>query len=294
MLATIVLRSGGRVGCGSTYRRGGPGATDGGDGAVKTRRGSHSGDTSGAMRPLPQRLEPMDFSERMAEVRRNVERSNTLLADARIVAAMGSRMALSLFISATRPGEQLVGAVTTEAEALARLQRQDADLLLCTDRLEQGNGGSLVEAAKRLRPQPRALLIVTQPRRTMLIHTALQAGCDGLCLESNIGLGTVLQALRCIAGGASYLDGDLRSSFLHGLPGLDGRSLTPLSARELEVLALMADSLNNQQIAQRLFLGVETVKSHVQHISEKLQTRDRLQAVVHGIRLGLVDWPDPG
>ena len=236
----------------------------------------------------------MDFSERMEEVRRNIERSNALLADSRMVAAVGSRMALSLLVSATRPGDQLVGAVTTEAEALERLQHHQADLLLCTDRLEQGNGGSLVAAAKRLSPQPRALLIVTQPRRTMLIHTALQAGCDGLCLESNIGMGTVLQALRCIAGGASYLDGDLRSTFLNSLPGLDGRPLTPLSSRELEVLALMAESRNNLQIARQLFLSAETVKSHVQHISEKLQTRDRLQAVVHGIRLGLVDWPDPG
>ena len=236
----------------------------------------------------------MDFSERMAEVRRNVELSNTLLEGTRMVAAIGSRMALSLFVSATRPGDQLVGAVTTEAEALDRLQRHQADLLFCTDRLEQGNGGSLVVAAKRLNPQPRALLIVTQPRRTTLIHTAFQAGCDGLCLESNIGLGTVLQALRCVAGGASYMDGDLRTSFLSSLPGLDGRPLTPLTARELEVLALMAESLNNQQIARRLFLSAETVKTHVQRISEKLQTRDRLQAVVHGIRLGLVDWPDPG
>ena len=236
----------------------------------------------------------MDFSERMAQVRRNVERSNQLLAGSRLVAAMGSPMALSLFISATDPGDQLVGAVTAEAEALDHLQSRSADLLVCTDRLEQGNGGSLVAAAKRLSPQPRALLIVTQPRRTMLIHTALQAGCDGLCLEANIGMGTVLQALRCIAGGASYIDGDLRTSFLNSLPGLDGRPLTPLTARELEVLALMTKSLNNQQIARRLFISAETVKSHVQHINEKLQTGDRLQAVIHGIRLGLVDWPDPG
>ena len=236
----------------------------------------------------------MDFSGRLAEVRDNVAQSNALLSGSRLVAAMGSRMALTLLVGATRPGVQLVGAVTQEAEALAKLQEQRADLLLCTDRLEQGNGGSLVAAAKRLSPPPRVLLIVTQPRRTMLIHTALQAGCDGLCLEANIGMGTVLRALRCIAGGASYLDGDLRSTFLNSLPGLDGRPLTPLSARELEVLALMADSLNNLQIGRRLFLSPETVKSHVQHIGEKLQTRDRLQAVVHGIRLGLVDWPDPG
>jgi len=236
----------------------------------------------------------MDYSERLVQVCHNVERSTALLTGSRLVAAMGNRMALSLFVSTTEPGDELVGAVTTEAEALARLQQHKADLLICTDQLDQGDGGSLVAAAKQLHPQPRALLIVSQPRRTMLLHNALQAGCDGLCLDTNIGLGTALQALRCIAGGASYLDGDLRRSFLNSLPGLDGRPLTPLSARELEVLALMAKSLNNQQIGRELFLSAETVKSHVQHIREKLQTRDRLQTVIQGIRLGLVDWPDPG
>ena len=140
----------------------------------------------------------MDFTDLMAQMRRNIEASNGLLEGTRLVAAMGSRLALSLFVSAIRPGAQLVGAVTSEAAALQRLEQHQADLLLCTDRLEQGHGASLVSSAKRIRPQLRTLLIVTQPRRTALIEQALQAGCDGLCLESNIGMGTVLQALTFV------------------------------------------------------------------------------------------------
>ncbi|MEY4297080.1 MAG: hypothetical protein RLZZ423_259 [Cyanobacteriota bacterium] len=236
----------------------------------------------------------MDFSQRIDPMRENIGLGNALLSGTQLVAAMGSPMALGLFMCVIRPGKQVVGATTTQAEALEALQRHRADLLVCTDRLDEGNGGQLVEAAKQLHPSPRTLLIVTQPRRTMLIHTALAAGCDGLCLEANIGLGNMLQALRCIDRGASYIDRELHRSFLHSLPGLDGRPLTPLTGRELEVLTLMTRSLNNQEIARELFLSSETVKSHVQHIGEKLQARNRLQAVLLAIRMDLVDWPDPG
>jgi DNA-binding NarL/FixJ family response regulator len=235
----------------------------------------------------------MDFTDLMAQMRRNTEASNGLLEDTRLVAAMGSRLALSLFVSAIRPGAQLVGAVTCEAAALQRLDQHQADLLLCTDQLEQGNGGSLVAAARQIRPQLRTLLIVTQPRRTAWIQQALQSGCDGLCLESNIGMGTVLQALTCVDLGAAYIDRDLRAAQLHGLSGLDGQPLSPLTPREREVLTLMSHSLNNQEIAQRLVISPETAKTHVQRILTKLQARDRLQAALQGIRAGLVEWPEP-
>ena len=236
----------------------------------------------------------LDYTALMAQVRHNIDRSNGLLEHTRLVAAMGSRMALSLFISATRPGGQLVGAATTESEALQLLDRHEADLLLCTDRLEQGNGGSLVSAARRRSSPPRTLMIVTQPRRVMVIRTALQAGCDGLCLEANIGMGTVLQALTCVEGGATYLDRELRQHYLEALPDLNGRALTPLTLREQQVLELLTCGLNNQQIGRRLYIGPETVKSHVQRILEKLQANDRTHAAIQGIRLGLVDWPEPG
>ena len=235
----------------------------------------------------------MDFTERLAQLRQNTEASNGLLEGTRLVAAMGSRMALSLFVSAIRPGAQLVGAVTSKVAALQRLEQHQADLLLCTDQLEQGNGASLVAAAKRLRPQLRTLLIVTQPQRTALLQQALQAGCDGLCLESNIGMGTVLQALTCVDLGAAYIDRDLRAAQLHGLTGLAGQPLSPLTPREREVLTLISYSLNNQEIAQRLVISPETAKTHVQRILNKLQARDRLQAALQGIRAGLVEWPEP-
>ena len=81
------------------------------------------------------RLAGLDFTPLIEEVRAHVDHGNQLIGPHRVVAAMGSRMALSLLVSAIRPGHQLVGAATTEITALELLQAKKADLLLCTDRL---------------------------------------------------------------------------------------------------------------------------------------------------------------
>ena len=125
-------------------------------------------------------------------MRDNVAVGNALLGHSRVVVCSGSRLALTLFIAALQPGPEIVGAVTTQEEGLQKLAETQADVLICTDRLEQGNGGSLVAQAKVLPKPPATLMVVTQPRRLMAIHQALQANCDGLCLESNLGFGSCL------------------------------------------------------------------------------------------------------
>ena len=169
----------------------------------------------------------MDYTSEIAAMRQRVASGHALLAQQRLAACMGSRLALTLFVSATGP--ELVGATTTEAEALARLKDNPADVLLCTDRLEQGNGGSLVAAAKRLNPALSTLMIVTQPRRLAVIRTAQQAGCEGLCLESQIGHGTVFRALGIVMAGAMYLEQGLSEQYWRvyaglGKPPLDRKS----------------------------------------------------------------------
>jgi DNA-binding NarL/FixJ family response regulator len=238
----------------------------------------------------------MDYSDRMAQVRHNMAGSNALVQEARVVACMGSRMALSLLISAIQPGRQLVAATTTEAEALQKLERLDADVLICTDQLERGSGASLVMAAKRAATSApvRTLMIVGEPRRTASLRLAMQAGCDGLCLEANIGMGTVLQALSTVGNGGIYIARGLSEHYLGALPGGDGPGLTPLTERELEVLQLVTAGFSNGAIGARLYIGAETVKSHLRRILDKLQARDRTHAAIQAIRIGLVDWPEAG
>ena len=234
----------------------------------------------------------MDYTAQIDQMRGHVSSGTALLERHQLVVCLGSRMALTLFVNALGPGQQLAGAVTTEAEALDRLRSSQADLLLCTDRLEQGNGGSLVEAAKQLQPAPCTLLVVTQPRRLLTIRRAVEAGCDGVCLESQIGRGTVAQALKTVSSGAAYTEKGLYKQYFEGYSGIGDAPLAQLTNREVEVLQLMAADATNQQIATALFISAETVKSHVAQIFHKLAARSRLHAAVKGIRLGLVDWPE--
>jgi DNA-binding NarL/FixJ family response regulator len=205
---------------------------------------------------------------------------------------MGSRLALTLFIAACQPGPQIVGAGTTMSVGLRALESEQADVLICTDRLEQGNGGCLVAAAKQLSKPPATLMVVTQPRRLMAIHQALQANCDGLCLEAQLGFGTLLSAIRTMQSGAVYIDNNLSRSYFQQLSGGQSSPLAELTPREVDILQLMAAGTPNPAIAKRLHLSVETVKDHVKHVLRKMNTPGRIQAAVEGIRLGLVEWPD--
>ena len=234
----------------------------------------------------------MDYTSEIAAMRQRVTSGHALLSEQRLAACMGSRLALTLFVSASDPGPQLVGATTSEDEALVRLEENPADVLLCTDRLEQGNGGSLVAAAKQLNPALSTLMIVTQPRRLAVIRTAQQAGCDGLCLESQIGRGTVLRALGIVMAGAMYLEQGLSEQYFRIYPGLGNPPLAVLSERELQVLELVTAGVSTREIAAALFISPETVKSHLTQIYRKLPARDRAHAAVKGIRLGLVEWPE--
>lgn len=235
----------------------------------------------------------MDYTPSLAAVRDNVAAGNALLGHSRVVVCSGSRLALTLFIAALQPGPEIVGAVTTQGEGLQKLAETQADVLICTDRLEQGNGGSLVAQAKALPQPPATLMVVTQPRRLMAIHQALQANCDGLCLESNLGFGSVLAAIRSMQTGGLYLDRNLSKSYFEAFTDGPGHPLAQLTPREVEILQLMAAGAENQGIGRRLHLSVETVKDHVRHIFHKLNAKSRIQAAVQGIRLGLVEWPDP-
>lgn len=235
-----------------------------------------------------------DYSPWIDDIRRYRDQGGSLLRHRRLLACMGSRMALTLLIGALPSEQKLVGAVTTEREALAKLQNRDVDVLICTDRLEEGHGGSLIQTAKQQLSGLHTLMVVTEPGRPLAIRTALKAGCSGMCLESNLGHGTFVRALDVVSAGAAYIEQVLQDHYSKSYPGLGDAPIEQLSEREREVLQLVAAGHANQEIAARLFISPETVKSHLSRIRGKLQARDRVHAAVRGIWLGLVDWPEPG
>lgn len=233
----------------------------------------------------------MDFTPRLAALRQDMAAVQELLRGGSVVACLGSRLLLTLLACQVDDPDLLVGTVTTAAEGLASVAAHRPRFLIVGDELEQGNGVDLVVQTKALWPATHTLLLVTQEQRLHRLRSAVEAGCDGICRESRIGDGTVLAALRTVAGGAIYLDSNLSEQLRRCAEGT-----TPpreaLSVREVEVLQELLNGYTNQQIGSRLFIATDTVKTHLANIINKLQARDRTHAAVIGLWLGLVDWPE--
>lgn len=229
----------------------------------------------------------MDFTPRLASMRKNQERAARLIGNARIVLCQGSGTALSLWVGLIREPARILGAATTAAEGLALVKRERPDLLVASDHLEQGCGIAMAVAVKQLHPLTRVFMVVSRRHRLARLRQAIEACCEVLLLESRIGLGQDLTAIRSFCSGDTYIDGEIHAALR---PRADGRPAVPhLSPRELEVLQGIAEGESNADIALRLYLSVDTVKTHARSLFDKLEARDRAHAAVIGQRLGFID-----
>jgi DNA-binding NarL/FixJ family response regulator len=149
------------------------------------------------------------------------------------------------------------------------------------------------------------VVIVTTFDREDYLFDALAAGASGFLLK-NADPDDLVEAVRAVAGGHALLAPEATLRVIRALttdppapvpepadpsppdPARQ-RVLDSLTEREHEVLLLVSDGLSNAEIAQRLFLGPATVKTHVSNILAKTGSRDRVQAVVFAHRAGLVD-----
>lgn len=155
-------------------------------------------------------------------------------------------------------------------------------------------GASGIDATRRLRaavPDLRVVML-TAFAESDLLFAAIQAGAVGYLLK-HTPAAELVETLRRIADGEHLLGPGLASRALREFrarrePVQDAR-LMQLSGREEEVLKLLATGETNRQIAKRLFVSEETVKSHVAAIFRKLEVSDRTRAAVLAVRAGLVD-----
>lgn len=215
-------------------------------------------------------------------------------AGASLVMCAGNRALLGAWLNIplrSPDGREIAiaGAATTASEALGLVERHQPNLLLCTDQLEEGDGASLVETVKQRHRSTHTILVVRDGLRRQTLRRAMAAGCDGICLETRVGQGTLLAAVQCICAGGTYLERQLADQRPTAtLPG-DPHGQVHLSVRQVEVLRGVQQGLTNEEIAQQLYLSPETVKTHLRQLRQKLGARDRGHAAVLAMQLGLLD-----
>ncbi len=146
-----------------------------------------------------------------------------------------------------------------------------------------------IEATRRLAGGPRVLVLTTFDLDEY-VYDALGAGASGFLLK-DVTAERLFDAVRVVAAGDALLDPSVTRRLVAEFARLRPRrppALAELTPRETEVLRLLAEGLSNAEIAARLVVSDETVKTHVSRVLLKLNLRDRTQAVVAAYESGLV------
>ena len=209
-----------------------------------------------------------------------------LVADDQALVRSGFRMILE-----AREDFEVVGEADDGHEAVALAAATSPDVILMDVRMPGLDG---IDATRAILASgsPARVLILTTFDLDEIVLRAIRAGASGFLLK-DVRPADLAAAIRVVASGDALLAPAVTRRLLerfarqvdddHTPPALD-----QLTARELEILRLVAQGLSNGEIATRLFLGESTVKTHVSAILRKLRVRDRVQAVIAAYDAGLV------
>lgn len=186
-------------------------------------------------------------------------------------------------------GFDVVGEAADGLDAVDQAARLHPDLILMDVSMPELDG---VEATKRIvdaTPEQKVLML-TMHSDSDVIERALAAGAIGY-LTKDSSVDEVIDAVRMAANGETVLSPEIASRMLAEVRrlsrnGRDGEQI--ISRREEEVLQLIADGCSTTEVAKRLYISQKTVKNHLASIYEKLDARDRTQAVLTAVRLGIV------
>ena len=209
-----------------------------------------------------------------------------LVADDQAMVRAGFRMLLA--------GEQdieVVAEASTGLEAVAEAARTDPDVVLMDIRMPELDG---LEATSRIvAADPAArILVLTTFDLDEYVYGALRAGASGFVLKDDPPE-QLIAAIHTVASGDALLSPAVTrrviEQFSHIPRPTPPPQLSDLTERELDVFRLIARGLSNAEIGKQLYISDTTVKTHITHILQKLDLRDRVQAVVLAYQAGIVD-----
>jgi RNA polymerase sigma factor (sigma-70 family) len=191
------------------------------------------------------------------------------------------------------PEIEVVAEAADGLEAVEAARRLRPDVVLMDIRMPGVDG---LEATRRLGDgkTPTRVLILTTFGLTEYVYEALRAGASGFLLKDSPAE-ELLAGVRIVARGDALLDPSVTRSVIEEFSRKPrrnedlGQKLEELTARELEVLQLLARGLSNAEIAVELVVSDGTVKTHVARVLQKLGLRDRVQAVIFAYESGLVE-----
>jgi DNA-binding NarL/FixJ family response regulator len=189
---------------------------------------------------------------------------------------------------------EVVGEAADGHEAVEKAQELMPDVVLMDVRMPKRTGIEATQEIRDLLPHAKILMLTISDEEADL-YDAIKAGASGYLLKE-ISIEEVADAIRSVWAGQSRISPSMASKLLTEFAAMSKRTdekrqvpAPRLTDREMEVLSLVAEGLNNREIGQRLFISENTVKNHIRNILEKLHLHSRMEAVVYAVREKLLE-----
>lgn len=200
------------------------------------------------------------------------------------------RVGLKQLLSA-QPARSVIGTAEDGFRGVEAAITLKPDLVIMDVGMPHLDGIAATKQIKAALPEVRVVMLTSHTSPTEII-ASLSSGADAYCIKG-IDLERLLTAIAAVQDGATYLDARIAQQVVEQLKIYPAKRSNPnsvgqLSKRELQVLELIVEGYSNPEIAKRLQLSPNTIKSYVRGIMNKLMVNDRVQAAVTALRSGLV------
>ena len=185
---------------------------------------------------------------------------------------------------AREPGVTIVGETDRIGELESLLERTPCDLLLLDLQMERNALGAIEGLAARV-----PVIVVTGSELSGNSLAAMRSGARAVVFK-RFGVETLMDAIQTVIRGGVWMPVSVQSRLA---ARLRNRAANTLSPREEEVAQYVAQGLRNAEVAKRLFISEQTVKSHLNNIFQKLGVRDRVELTLYAARMGIVGTHEP-
>jgi two-component system NarL family response regulator len=218
-----------------------------------------------------------------------IESLRVIIVDDHALFRRGLQMVLE-----QEPDIEVIGEAADGHEAIEKAQELMPDVVLMDVRMPKRSGIEATQEIRDLLPHAKILMLTISDEEADL-YDAIKAGASGYLLKE-ISIEEVADAIRSVWAGQSRISPSMASKLLTEFAAMSKRTAERkqvpaprLTDREMEVLRLVAEGLNNREIGQRLFISENTVKNHIRNILEKLHLHSRMEAVVYAVREKMID-----